>query len=86
MTADNCTNFADDASVQFWRLVDIEMINGMIGAHVDIIERTAEAGSRPHLSVIPLSKIDNPSYVPRGRKRLGTVKRHHERDWNSFVA
>jgi hypothetical protein len=31
--------------MQFWRLVDVEMINGMIGAQVDVVERTAEAGS-----------------------------------------
>ena len=72
--------------MQFWRFVDIEMANLRIGAQVDVVERAVEAGSRSHVSVIALRKIDNASYVRRHRERLCTVKRHHECHWNAFVA
>src|SRR5690242_18695348 len=62
------------------------MINVMIGAQVHIIERTAKPGSRTHVSVISLSEINDASDISWRRKRLCTVKRHHKRNWNSFVA
>jgi len=72
--------------MQFWRLVDIEMINVTIGAQIHIVKRAAEAGSWPYVSVISLSKIDDASDISWRRKRLCTVKRHHKCHWDSFVA
>src|SRR6516165_3862451 len=72
--------------MQFWRLVDIEMINVTIGAQIHIVKRAAEAGSWPYVSVISLSKIRDASDISWRRKRLCTVKRHHKCHWDSFVA
>jgi hypothetical protein len=52
-------DFSQDAGMQFWGLVNVEMINVMSGAQVDIVERTAEAGARLDVSVISLRKIDD---------------------------
>src|SRR5437016_4107455 len=71
--------------MQFWRFVDIEMSNIMIGAEVDIVKQAVEAGSRPNVGVISLGKIDDASYIARHRERLRTVKRHHKSHWNTFV-
>jgi len=38
MTPYDCENFAYRARMQFWRFVDIEMTNVMIGIQVDIVK------------------------------------------------
>src|SRR5262249_44992538 len=45
-----------------------------------------KTGSRSHVSVISLSKIDDASDISWSRKRLCTIKRHYKRHWHSLVA
>ena len=70
MSLDHGKNFADRPGMQPWRLINTDMVDIRVTAHIDIGERAVKTRPWAHVGVFPLGQIDQPADIRGSQKRL----------------
>ena len=72
--------------MQTRRLLDIQVVDAGVPAHVYIGQRTLKAGPARHIAISRVGQVQETADVARRGVGLLGIERHRESDWNTFPA